>query len=68
MTHEDSTAARRPQMGRPPQPVETTRRNRVVTMVTDAELNKLSSIADAEKQSLSSLVRLILASYLHRRK
>jgi hypothetical protein len=62
----DSSPKRR--MGRPPQPTKTARRNRVVTLVTDAELKKLSAIADDENQSLSSLVHQILARHLQRRK
>lgn len=55
-------------MGRPPQPAETTRRNRVVTLVTDAELKQLSLLAEDESHSLSSVVHRILASHLQGRK
>ena len=56
--------SQRRRMGRPAQPAETARRNRVVTLVTDAELEKLTSIAEAENRSLSSVVHQILKNHL----
>ncbi len=55
-------------MGRPPQPTKTARRNRVVTLVTDAELKKLLALADDEDRSLSAVVHQILANHLQGRK
>ena len=59
--------SQRRRMGRPARPAETARRNRVVTLVTDAELEKLTSIAEAEDRSLSSMVHQILNNHLSRR-
>lgn len=51
-------------MGRPPGSAESLRRNRVVTMVTDSELKRLSDIAEAENESLSATVHKLLARFL----
>ena len=51
-------------MGRPPGSTESLRRNRVVTMVTDSELKRLSAIAEAEDESLSATVHKLLARSL----
>ena len=56
----------KPQVGRPRCPAETARRNRVVTMVTDAELEKLKTVADTERQSVSALVHEILSKHFGR--
>ena len=56
--------AQRRRMGRPARPLETARRTPVVTLVTDAELEKLTSIAEAENRSLSSVVHQILKNHL----
>jgi len=53
--------------GRPPSSPDTVRRNRVVTMVTDAELAKLKSLVEAEGKSLSFVVHDVLSRYLSRR-
>ena len=53
--------------GRPAVSEQTARRNRVVTLVTDAELNQLTSIAETENRSLSSVVHQILKKHLSRR-
>jgi hypothetical protein len=42
--------------GRPPAAPELIRRNRVVTLLTDAEFKKLRKIADKEGRSASDLV------------
>ena len=57
--------ATRRRMGRPPCPPEIVRRNRVVTMVTDAELRKLSKVANDENRSLSAVVHEILSRHLN---
>lgn len=60
-----ATPARRTiRMGRPPGSVESLRRNRVVTMVTDSELKRLTTIAEVENQSLSATVHKLLARSL----
>ena len=51
-------------MGRPPGPTERIRRNRVVTLVTDAELRQLAEIADRQNRSLSSVVHEILINHM----
>ena len=61
---QDTSQRRR--MGRPARPAETARRNRVVTLVTDAELEKLTSIVEAENRSLSAVVHQILKKHLSR--
>jgi hypothetical protein len=55
---------KRKRMGRPLAAQETARRNRVVTMVTDSELEKLSMLADQEDKSLSAVVHQILSKRL----
>jgi hypothetical protein len=55
------------QLGRPRSPTETARRNRVVTMVTDSELQELKAIADENKSSMSSVVYKVLARFLSRK-
>jgi len=63
----DTSPKPKRRMGRPPQPTKTARRNRVVTLVTDAELKKLSALADDENRSLSAVVHQILAKHLQGR-
>ena len=60
--------SQRRRMGRPVQPEENARRNRVVTLVTDAELAELKNIAEADNRSLSAVVHQILKNHLSRRK
>ncbi len=55
----------RPRLGRPPGEPETVRRNRVVTMVTDAELRKLSERAQDKNRSLSAIIHEILSRHLN---
>ncbi len=52
-------------MGRPSGSAESLRRNRVVTLVTDSDLKRLSAIAEAENESLSATVHKILARFLN---
>ncbi len=47
-------------LGRPPGDPESIRRKRVVTLVTDAEFEKLARIADEEEKSLSAMVHHIM--------
>ena len=54
-------------LGRPPSSPNMVRRNRVVTMVTDAELEQLKSLVKAEGKSLSLVVHEVLRRYLKRR-
>ncbi len=54
-------------LGRPPGPPESIRRNRVVTLLTDAEFEKLTKIADKKDKSVSALVHQIVSRYLKRR-
>ena len=63
-----SESARRiPRFGRPAIPPEHARRNRVVAMVTDGELQQLQELAVAHEQSVSALVHEILLNDLNRR-
>ena len=43
---------------------ETVRRNRVVTMVTDGEFERLSALAQSEGRSVSAVVHEILSKHL----
>jgi len=54
-------------MGRPVQPDENARRTRVVTLVTNAELTVLKSIAKTGNKSLSAVVHQILKDHLSQR-
>ncbi|MGD8375724.1 MAG: hypothetical protein PVF68_06250 [Acidobacteriota bacterium] len=53
-------------MGRPPGPRERRRRNRVVTFVTDAELEALQRLSDRSGRSLSAEVHAILTGSLRK--
>lgn len=55
-------------MGRPPSAPETVRRNRVATLVTDAELEKLVEVAKTSEESLSAFVHRIVSNYLRRKR
>lgn len=54
-------------MGRPRKPAEQVRRNRVVAMVTDAELAKLNRLAAHKRVPLGTVAYELLASALARR-
>ncbi len=55
-------------LGRPPGPPEAIRRKRVVTLMTDAEFEKLKTIAEKQGKSVSALTHEILLRFLRRRK
>jgi len=68
MTNEPVKAkSQRRRMGRPVQPDENARRTRVVTLVTNAELTVLKSIAKTGNKSLSAVVHQILKDHLSQR-
>jgi len=52
------------QTGRPSLPVGVVRRNRVVTMVTDSEFQRLQDCADENNTTVSSFVHDILRQFL----
>jgi hypothetical protein len=54
-------------LGRPPGAPESIRHRRVVTLMTDAEFEKLTKIADEKEESVSALVHQIISRYLKRR-
>ena len=54
-------------LGRPPGAPESIRCKRVVTLLTDAEFEKLTKIADERENSVSALVHQIVSRYLRRR-
>jgi hypothetical protein len=56
--------SRRPQRGRPPEPKETVRRNRVVTFLTDYELENLKQMADRNETTLSQACRHLIKKEL----
>ena len=53
-------------LGRPPGAPGSIRRKRVVTLMTDAEFENLSRIAEGKEQSVSALVHQIVTRYLKR--
>lgn len=57
----------RPRMGRPPKSPEEARRNRVVVMVTDAELEKLQASAEDQDLPAGTVAYEVLAKWLRRR-
>lgn len=59
---------RRTTMGRPAGPPELVRRNRIVVMLTDAELAKLERLARDKDQPLGTAAYELLGGALKRRK
>lgn len=55
-------------MGRPPAPPEQVRRNRVVVMLTDAELAALHRVADAAARPLGTVAHELLTRALRKAK
>ena len=55
---------KRSRMGRPPLPREKTRRNRLVTFLTDLELESVRRQAEQQGLSLSGMAHKILARSL----
>jgi hypothetical protein len=55
---------KRPKRGRPSQVPEAARSNRVVTFVTNRELESLEQIAYEEDRSLSAVVHRIVVQHL----
>lgn len=51
-------------MGRPPASPESARANRIVTMVTNRELEQLRGLAESQERSLSFVVHQIVARHL----
>jgi hypothetical protein len=54
----------RPQRGRPPAPRETVRRNRVVTFLTDGQLENLKRLADRSETTLSQACHQLIKKEL----
>lgn len=59
-----TSSKRRPALGRPPKPPEAVRSNRVVTFVTNAEMEELEQLADEQGSALSAVVYKLLAKSL----
>ena len=57
----------RRRLGRPPETPGSIRRRRMVTLMTDAEFEKLTKIADENEKSVSAFVHQIVSRYLKRR-
>jgi len=55
-------------MGRPPKSSDEARRNRVVVMLTDAELAKLQSAAEKQSLPQGTLAYQVLVEWLRRRR
>ena len=53
--------------GRPPGSPESTRQKRVVTLMTNAEFEKLTRIADENDKSVSAMVPEMILRYLKSR-
>ena len=68
MAAKGKQSGKRARVGRPAGPREKLRRNRVVAMVTDAELAKLDRMAEAKDLPLGTVVYEIVAQALRRRK
>jgi hypothetical protein len=51
-------------LGRPPSPPETTRSERVVTFLTQSELEKLQQLAMDQNMALSATVHKLIAEQL----
>ena len=58
----------RKRMGRPPGPVESVRRNKVGTTVTDAERDRLEQIADERDVPVSVVIYELISRMIRRRK
>lgn len=54
-------------MGRPPIPPQKARSNRVVTLLTDKEYDRLKEWAESKGTTLSQACRIILGRYLENR-
>jgi len=54
--------------GRPPLAPGQTRDNRVVTFVTQVELQQLKDLSDEQNASLSSVCHLIISDYLKQKR
>ena len=63
-----SAAKRYRRLGRPPGTPESVRRIRVVTLMTDAESEKLTKIAGKQGKSVSALVHEVLFRFIQRQK
>ena len=55
-------------MGRPAKPSEAVRRNRVVIMLTDAEIAKLHRLADAKELPIGTLAYKVFSEAFRRKK
>ena len=64
----EETRKKKRRMGRPKTAAATARRNRVVTLVTDDEIEALRATADSTGQSVSALVHQIVSRFLKRKK
>lgn len=66
MAKAKSDAKRGRRLGRPPGTPDSIRRKRVVTLMTDAEFEKLTKVADEQGKSVSTKVHQIVSRYLKR--
>jgi hypothetical protein len=53
-------------LGRPPGTLKSVRYKRVVTLMTDAEFEKLTKIANEKEKPVSGLAHQIISRYLNR--
>jgi len=68
MPQKPSRSPGRNQRGRPPVSEDDARKNRVVTFVTNQELEQLSRIANTSGKSMSAVCHRILVDYLKRQR
>ena len=66
MAKPGSHARGRARMGRPPRDPKSIRNKRVVTLLTDAEFEKLTKLAGENGQTVSAMVHDLIAKYLKR--
>ncbi|MEH6581171.1 MAG: hypothetical protein V7754_04490 [Halioglobus sp.] len=60
---QDQTSHHSPKRGRPKSAADTSRPNRIVTFVTDRELEMLESVSHSEERSMASVVHRIIRAH-----
>ena len=64
MTEENRVTQAKRRRGRPPAPSSVARSNRLVTFVTDNELEYLMNIVDDEDRSMASVIHRVIAAHI----
>ncbi len=68
MTKNDDDRFTTGRPGRPPKSIESLRRRRGVTLMTDAEYEELVRLARDQEETVSAMVHQVLSGYLLRRR